>query len=325
MSMAVRALLAEQGALDATSNNISNLNTPGYSRQRPVFVQADPVTQGSLTFGNGVALEKLESLRDPILELRIHAEEQQKSHLDALVTGMSQVEVMFSGSSGDIGDQLSKFFNSIQQLSTDPTSVPLRQAVLTAAGNLASAFQTVVHNIQQQRSNLDLSVTQSVRAVNSITEQIAQLNLQIENMENLHQDASAFLDTRNVLMGQLSELLDVSVIRSDNGITLTTSNGTALVAGSRAFPLNTQTDSSGFQHIFAQGNDITASIIDGRLAGLLEMRDQKITRPAGGSGHARRWCRQLVQQRSPRRLRSEWHSRSGLFRSTAGRHTRSGW
>jgi flagellar hook-associated protein 1 len=276
MSMAVRALLAEQGALDATSNNISNLNTPGYSRQRPVFVQADPVTQGSLTFGNGVALEKLESLRDPILELRIHAEEQQKSHLDALVTGMSQVEVMFSGSSGDIGDRLSKFFNSIQQLSTDPTSVPLRQAVLTAAGNLASAFQTVVHNIQQQRSNLDLSVTQSVRAVNSITEQIAQLNLQIENMENLHQDASAFLDRRNVLMGQLSELLDVSVIRSDNGITLTTSNGTALVAGSRAFPLDTQTDSSGFQHIFAQGNDITAGIIDGRLAGLLEMRDQKL-------------------------------------------------
>jgi flagellar hook-associated protein 1 len=276
MSMAVRALLAEQGALDATSNNISNLNTPGYSRQRPVFVQADPVTQGSLTFGNGVALEKLESLRDPILELRIHAEEQQQNHLDALVTGMSQVEVNFSGSSGDIGDQLSKFFNSIQQLSTDPTSVPLRQAVLTAAGNLASAFQTVVHNIQQQRSNMDLSIIQSVQAINSISKQIAELNLQIQNMENLHRDASAFLDQRNVLIGKLSELIDVSVIQSDNGITLTTAHGMALVAGTRAFQLDTQLVASGFQHIFSQGADITATVNAGRLAGLLELRDTKL-------------------------------------------------
>jgi len=276
MAMAVRALLAEQGALDVTSNNISNLNTPGYSRQRPVLVQADPVIQGPLTFGNGVLLEKIESLRDPILELRIHAEEQQQSKLETLVTGMSQVEVMFSSSSGDIGDQLSKFFNSLQQLSADPTSIPLRHGVMMAAGNLTSTFQTVVHNIQQQRSNLDLNVTQSVRQVNSVTQQIAQLNVQIASMENVHQDASAFLDRRNVLIGQLSQLLDVSVIQSDEGITLTTSNGTALVAGSRSFQLLTQADPSGFQHIFAQGADVTASLVGGQLAGLIEMRDQKL-------------------------------------------------
>jgi flagellar hook-associated protein 1 FlgK len=157
MSMAVRALLAEQGALDATANNISNLNTPGYSRQRPVLAEGDPVREASLTFGSGVVLEKVESVRDPILEIRIHSEEQQQSHLDALVSGLSQTELMFSGNTGDIGDSLSKFFNSLQQLSTDPTNVPLRQSVITAANNLASAFRTVVQNVQLQRTNLDLS------------------------------------------------------------------------------------------------------------------------------------------------------------------------
>jgi flagellar hook-associated protein 1 FlgK len=141
---------------------------------------------------------------------------------------------------------------------------------------LTSAFQNVVHNIQQQRSNLDLNVTQSVRQVNSVTQQIAQLNVQIASMENVHQDASAFLDRRNVLIGQLSQLLDVSVIQSDEGITLTTSNGTALVAGSRSFQLLTQADPSGFQHIFAQGADVTASLVGGQLAGLIEMRDQRL-------------------------------------------------
>jgi flagellar hook-associated protein 1 FlgK len=276
MSMAVRALLAEQGALDATSNNISNLNTPGYSRQRPILVEGDPVREGRLTFGSGVILEKLESVRDPILEIRIQAEQQQQSQLDSLVNSLSQVESMFSGNTGDIGDSLSKFFNSLQQLSTDPTSIPLRQSVLTAANNLASAFRTIVQNVQQQRSNLDLSIFQAVQETNSVTAQIAELNVQIATLENLHQDASAFIDKRNVLIGQLSQLIDVQVIQSDNTITLTTSNGTALVAGGRAFQLDTQTDPSGVQHIFAEGKDITGSILGGSLAGLLQVRDQKL-------------------------------------------------
>ncbi len=275
MSMAVRALLAEQGALDATSNNISNLNTPGYSRQRPVLQEGDPVREGSLTFGSGVVLKEVESVRNPILEIRIHAEQQQQSYLETLATGLSQTELMFTGS-GDIGDAISKFFSSVQQLSTDPTSIPLRQGVLTAANNLASTFRTVVRNIQQQRSNLDLGVVQAVREINSITKQIAQLNVQITSLENVHQDASAFVDRRDVLIGQLSELTDVSVIRSDNSITLTTSHGTALVAGERAFQLETQIDASGSQHIYAEGQDITATFLGGTLAGLIEMRDQKL-------------------------------------------------
>jgi flagellar hook-associated protein 1 FlgK len=71
-------------------------------------------------------------------------------------------------------------------------------------------------------------------------------------------------------------LIDVSVIQSDNGLTLTTSNGTALVAGQRSFDLQTQPDVSGVQHIFAQGADITSKITRGQIAGLLQVRDQKI-------------------------------------------------
>ena len=152
MSIAIGALLTDQAALQTTSNNIANVNTPGYSRQRPIMVEADPVVFGSLTFGNGVVLQKIESLRDAILELRLHGETQQQSRLDAVVSAMRQVEPMFSGSSGDIGDQLSKFFNSIQELSTDPSSPARRQGVLTAANNLANAFRTVSGNLQQQRN-----------------------------------------------------------------------------------------------------------------------------------------------------------------------------
>lgn len=276
MSIALSGLLADQAALDITSNNVANSNTPGFSRQRPVFLEGDPFVQGSLTFGTGVVLESVQSLRDPILELRLNDETQQRSQLDATVSAMQQVEVMFSGSSGDIGTQLTGFFNSLQQLSTTPADPSTRQGVLTAAGNLASAFRTTVNNLQNQRSNLDLSVVQTVNQINVLTAQIATLNQQVSSIENLHEAAGTFIDQRTQLIRQLSELTDVSIVKSDNSLTITTSKGTPLVANTRSFALSTQADSSGVQHVFASTSDITDKLTAGKLAGLIDVRDQKI-------------------------------------------------
>jgi flagellar hook-associated protein 1 len=88
LSIAVSGLLAEQGALDITTNNVANANTPGYSRQRPVLVEGDPVPVGPLLFGSGVVLQAVQSVRDPILELRLNEETQQQSQLDTMVSAM---------------------------------------------------------------------------------------------------------------------------------------------------------------------------------------------------------------------------------------------
>lgn len=276
LSIALSALTSEKGAMDATANNVANVNTPGYSRVRPVLTENDPVVIAPLTFGTGVSLAKLESLRDPILQLRIGQETQSQGELDAFVTAMQQVEVNFQSSSGDLGSQLTQFFNSVNQLSTDPVDLSLRQAVLTAAQNLATGFRNTSSNLIRQRSSLDLNVVQDVQQINTLTGQIAQLNGQITNLENLRQDASAFVDQRDVLIQQLSGLIDVASIKSSNGLTLTTSNGTALVAGEENFLLSTQTDAAGVQHIFSNQTDITAKLNSGALAGTIAVRDNRI-------------------------------------------------
>ena len=276
LAIAIGALQAEQGALDVTTNNVANTNTPGYSRQVPDFVENPPVVLGNLTVGAGVDLQKIESLRDPILQVQIDQETQQQGQLNSFVTALQQAQTLFTSSTADIGTQISNFFSSLGQLSTDPANLALRQGVLTAAGNLANAFNTTADNLAQQKTNLDLSVVENVQQVNTLTTQIAGLNAQIANLQNIHHDASAFVDQRDVLIGQLSSLIDVSIIHSDNTLTLTTSNGTALVAGDQSFALTTQTVPSGVQHIFAQGKDITATITSGSLGGLLQVRDQTI-------------------------------------------------
>ena len=276
MFVGTGAMAADQGALEVTANNVANENTPGYSREVADLEESTPVVLGHLTYGTGVKLAQVHSIRDSILQLRIQQETGQQGQLNSFVGAMSQAQTLFTAGTSDIGSQISSLFSSISELSTDPSSISLRQAVLTSASNLTSTFNNISTNLNTQRSNLDLNVMQSVQQVNTLTKQIAGLNGEITALENVGQDANAFVDQRDNLINQLSGLIDVSEIKSDSGITLTTSNGTALVAGTQSYDLSTQADSSGVQHVFSPGTDITSTLQSGSLAGLIQARDQTI-------------------------------------------------
>ena len=168
-----------------TTNNVANVNTPGYSRERAVLVASDPVVLQPLTFGTGVTLQSVESIRDPILESQIQQQNQGQGQFSALTSALQQTQVNFTTSTNDIGTQITNFFDSINQLSTNPSDLSLRHTVLTAAGNLATGFNNTANNLTQQQQNLDLSVVQTVGQINQLTQQIAQLNGQISNLENV--------------------------------------------------------------------------------------------------------------------------------------------
>jgi len=278
MAIATGALEAEQGALDATSNNVANVNTPDYSRQQVILSENAPIVIGNVSFGTGVSLQQLQSVRDPILQTRIAEETQAQGQLNAYVSQMQQTQVQFSSTGGnDIGTQISKFFASLQQLSTNPSDSSLRQAVLTAAQNVANAFNSTARNLNQQESSLNSNVTQDVQQINTLTAQIAGLNQQISSLQDVGQGAGALIDQRDAAINQLSGLIDVSEIQSDGtGLTLTTSNGSPLVTGGQSFALSTQADASGTQQVYSGTNDITDQIVSGDLGGVIQARDQTI-------------------------------------------------
>ena len=276
LSIALGALSVSQEALATTSNNVANANTPGYARERADLAAGDPVVYGSLAYGTGVVMQKIESLRDPILEIQLNQETQQQSAINASLTELQQIQTQFGSASSGIGADISNFFNSLQQLSPDPSNQALRQSVLTAAGNLATDFNTVANNLRTQRGNLDLEVEQSVGGVNTLTKQIASVDGQISALQNAGQSAGTLVDQQTSLIRQLSGLIDVQVIPTDHGITLATSNGTTLVSGSQSFALSTQQGADGVQHIMAGSEDITGSLKGGSLAGMIQIRDQEI-------------------------------------------------
>jgi flagellar hook-associated protein 1 len=276
MSIASQALGADQAALDATSNNIANQNTPGYSREIPILTEATPTVEGNITYGNGVVLEQIQSVRDQVLQIQIADQNQQQSSAQAQYNAMQQVQGLFSDPTQGIGADFTAFFNSISQLSTDPASTPDRQAVLTAAQNLASAFNSTEQNLDSIQSGLNQTVQQNVTQINSLTQQIAQLNVQVGQMQRLGQDPGSLGDQETQLIQQLSQLTTVNQIQTENGLTLTTGNGTPLVVGGQSFALQTTNGPAGMTDISSQGQDITSSLTGGQLGGNLQIRDTVI-------------------------------------------------
>jgi len=277
LSIAVQALNADTGALQATNNNIANASTPGYSRQTVILQEAAPTNDNGRSTGNGVVLEGYQSVRDELVQNRIQEETQAQSSINAQLSSLQEIQPTFTTSTQDIGTKMSALFSSLSSLSTDPTSSTDREAVLTAGQSLATAFNSTSSVLTAQQSNLNPQVTQDVTQINALTQQIAALNPQLAELKAAGQDGGTLQDQQNQLVLSLSALTNVSVTQTESGETLTTGNGTALVVGSQSFSLQTTTDANGMQQVLDKsGVNITSTLSGGDLGGTVQMRDQTI-------------------------------------------------
>jgi flagellar hook-associated protein 1 FlgK len=277
--ISTEALLADQGALAEVSNNISNVNTPGYTREVANLEETPPVNVGNLQYGTGVAIGSIQSVRDNVLQLRLTQETENQGQLNTLSNGLNQIQTLFNEPAGSgLQTLLSQFYGSFQQLSSDPTNSGLRQNVISAAQSLAAGFNQSASALVAQQQDADQGVVQTVQQINQLTSQIAQLNSQISSTSGEGLNTNTFQDQRGQLINQLSQLVDVQSITADgSNLTLTTSGGAELVVGNQSFNLNTETNATtGFQDVYSQGADITSSIQSGTLAGDLQLRDQRI-------------------------------------------------
>jgi len=277
LTIAVGALNANQGALDVTTNNIANVNTPGYSRQVAILNEAPTFQDSGGTFGGGVTLDQYQSVRDELLQLRIYEETGQQSDSQTQFNSLSQIEGIFSDPTQGVGGALSDFFNSMSRLSTNPNDANARQGVLTSANNLAISFHQAVSSLNTIGTDLDRSVPQTVSQINRLTSQIAALNGQVAQMQGLGKEPGTIQDQRDELVRQLSGLVNVSVTQTEHGLTLTTGNGVPLVVANQSFALQANANNSVLEHVYsAQGQDITSQIQGGQLGGTIQVRDQVI-------------------------------------------------
>jgi flagellar hook-associated protein 1 FlgK len=283
IDIAQQALVADQEALNVTSNNVANENTAGYTREVVNFQSVDTVTLSGATIGSGVTASAT-SQRDRVLEQQVQQPTQTQAQSGALESALQQVENIFglsstplSASSTTLGTDVNSFFSALSALTSNPSDTATRQSVLSAATTLAGDFNSAANQLAQVSSSLNQQVVGDVSQVNSLATTIASLNAQITSLSP-NTDAGTLEDQRQLAITQLSQLVGLDQISNQqNGITLTTSGGAVLVSGSQSFAVST-TQIGGTTHILAgvDGQDVTSNLTGGDLGGVLQARDQKL-------------------------------------------------
>ncbi len=274
LSTAVQSLFVSSAEIQTTNNNIANANTPGYTRESVSLSESLPDGSG---LGTGVELTGYQSVRDELLQGQIQSQTQSQSGATAELNTMQQVQTVFSSSTSDISTQMSALFSSLSSLAATPSDSSLRQSVLTAGQNLANTFNSASTSLTSLQTSLNSQVTQDVSQINKLTQQIAALNPQIQAAQAKGQGAGTLQDQQDQLVLSLSKLANVSTTKTENGITLTTGNGTPLVVGTNSYALQTTTGTDGMTHVLdTNGVDITSTIQGGDLGGTLQARDKDI-------------------------------------------------
>ncbi len=274
------ALVADQAALTTAANNVANQNTVGYTREVANWQSGVSVTLNGNTSAESGPTVTTSSVRDRVLEQRVQQGTQAASSSSALVGTYSDIENVFSisGSSASagstqIGTALNSFFSSLSSLATSPSQAVTRTGVLNAAAALAGAFNAASSQLASVQTSLSGGLSSSVSAVNSLTTTIAQLNTQIgESSPN--SDAGTLEDQRQAAIAQLSQYIGLNQISTEhNGLTLTTTGGAVLVAGSTAYSLQAVNSRGTIAIQSAKGTDISSTITGGSIGGQLQAQN----------------------------------------------------
>jgi flagellar hook-associated protein 1 FlgK len=223
-------------------------------------------------------------LRDRVLEERLNQQQQLASASSARLTALTGVQALFtpdsgsaSATAGDIGSDITGFFNSFASLEANPTDNALRQQVLSSASTLAGDVSNAAASLNEQRAALDQEASGVTSQVNSLTSAIAQLNLQIQSTSP-NADAGTLEDDRQQDIGQLSQLFGINQITTENnGLSITTTSGQLVLTGGSSFQLTTGTV-GGATHFYLGTTDVTTQLAGGggELGGYLTARDQDI-------------------------------------------------
>jgi flagellar hook-associated protein 1 FlgK len=255
--------------------------------ETPTWEANDSASVGGLNVGMGVEMTGPQSQRDRVLEQAAQQQTQTESGSAARLTALSQMQALFTGATSagtaenaasGIGSDLSNFFDSLSSLEANPADVASRQSVLGAAGTLASDFNSAAAQLESQRQSLDEQSTSVAGQANTLLQNIAQLNVQIES-QSPNADAGTLEDQRQQDLTNLSQLIGIRTVPTENnGLTVTTMGGALLVSEGQAAPITTG-EVGGVTHFFDNsGNDITSDLTSGggQLGGILTARDQDI-------------------------------------------------
>ncbi|MFZ5975298.1 MAG: flagellar hook-associated protein FlgK [Bacillota bacterium] len=281
-------LTAAQYALNVTGHNISNADTEGYTRQRLLTSAKVPVAgiqyfalSETAAVGGGVNVNSVSQIRDAFLDKQYRKENADAKYLEKLTSGLEDIETMFDElSSMSISTTLAEFFNSIQDLSNNSTDYEVRAEVKSKGLQLTSTLNYYYNKLSDQHTIYDQSVDTLVGKINEIAQSIAHLNKAIQEFEITGQAANDLRDQRNLLLDELSGIVDINYYETSSGQLHVQIDGRDLVEHTTANALTTTqtgynpfTGANELNEVVWASDSAAVTVSSGSLKGTLVLRD----------------------------------------------------
>ncbi len=284
ISIATRGLYSSQVALSVTSNNISNTNTEGYSRQTvsQTSVSGVTVSGGSAIIGGGSEVTAVTQIHDASLDKKYWQANSTLGEWQVKSDSLTEIESVLGDSNDGFSTVMDDFYAALEDLSNDASDSSVRTSVLETANSLCEYLNNASNQLTSLRSDLNTSVKTTVDQINSYARQLAALNDQIQQAASTGATTNELEDQRTVLLDNLSKLTAVTVSQTvvgtnadgSNNTMLTVSvNGETLVNGNDYRQLECYETSDGMYGIRWQDTQDTFEPAGGQLQGYLDLRD----------------------------------------------------
>lgn len=281
-----QGMSANRQALQTTSNNIANANTPGYTRQRAVMEGRQQQITDGLVLGGGVDVPKIIRIHDKFVDRQLIGESKSLGTYRTRSEGLRHIESLVSSGGGQLSQLVNQFFNSYRDLSVNPEEPTLRSQVAQAARASVEGFRQLSESLDNVKRDLDLKIEATLSEINNDAKEFTSINQKITSYIAGGQEPNELMDRRDVLAKKLTERCGFDLSEDEAGrINFGLIGMGALIQGDTANDLvamHTGADgnkSAGNVDLFVKGSGgnlvkVTQSFKDGEIAGLLQVRDQ---------------------------------------------------
>lgn len=281
-SIGVKALSAAQRALEVVSHNIANVNTKGYSRQEAVMKTSDPQYIPSLNrsisagqIGTGVNISEVRRLHDKYIEKQLINELQNLGKWDVSLNVLEQIENIFAEpSENGLQNMMDVYWNSWKDLESLPEDNAVRKNLIENSRSLSNFLHSIYKRVELLKSDINTESKNKVSLINHYADQIKELNNLIKDVTTVGDNPNDLEDRRDLLIRELSQTINISIVDSEYGQKDIFIGGTALIRGGNSYNIEADLNpATGFYDIEWEGSNAEVAVKNGELYSLLNFRD----------------------------------------------------
>lgn len=283
LGIALSGLRTQQTGLTVTGHNITNVSTPGYSRQQAVISTSEPQFTGNGFMGTGATASGVRRVADEFLTKQVRVDTASFQEVDTYLASISRMDDFLADARTGLAPVLQSWFAALQGAANDPSSLPQRQLLLTQSQGLADRFHAVQQRVVEENANVNSALAVYTQEVNALANSVAELNAAIAGrvQGGIASQPNDLIDQRDEALRNLAELVGISTTAQDDGsVNVFIGQGQGLVLGTRVTTLSTQastTDANQFDVVLNSTSGpvaISDLISGGKMGGALRYRSE---------------------------------------------------